>query len=155
MQQSHSGLSDLTRHYVQASLAGGVLLAVARCRRDGTLKDEDREVLRRAADFLQELEDGEAFRSGARISARLLQGGISLEETLSAIPEHAAADVSGYLATLRKFIDDLLARPEASRSDPRFERLHDFMKGYGNLQRNLIAESLGARHRPGASIPIG
>ncbi len=157
MQQSHWPLSSLTKHYVQSSLASGVLLALSRCQRHGRLKEEDQRVLKNAVAFLKELEGGEALRSGAEFSPKLLEGGVALEEMLPTIPNEMAQDIRRYLQDLRRFIEEtLLDNPKESAKDPRFSQLHNFMENYRRLQSSLISETLEASHASsGSGLPVG
>ncbi len=155
MQQSHRPLSSLTRHYVQSSLASGVLLALSRCRRHGLLKEDDRRVLRNAVAFFEELKGGEALRSGSEFSPKLLEGGVALEEMLPTMPKEVAQDIRGYLEALRLFIEVLLDNPKESAGDPRFSQLHDFMEAYSRLQSSLISETFEASHTSGSGMPVG
>mgnify|MGYP001610274164 CR=1 FL=1 len=154
MQHTQSSLEDLARYYVQSSLAGGVLSVLARCRRDRRLTDQDRRVLGGAEEFLRRLEEGDKFRRGNETSPRFLQGGITLEESLAAIPEGEGGDISAYLSRLRKFVGELAADPVAKMDSPPFDHLQEFMKRYRALQRSLITESLEATHMPGATLPV-
>ena len=153
MDQTHLGLSDLTRHYVQSSLASGVLLALSRCRRDGQLINEDRIILRRASEFLKELENGDAFRTGRQTNPQMLHGGITLEEALSGLPREYEANIGERLTAFQEFIDQLLVAPDMCVTEERFDLLYDFMKGIRDLQRNLIGEALHAPHAQSVGIP--